>query len=114
KAPSDRTLDGFDLSPLLTGGAAKSPRDKVYYWRSEVLYAIRVGPWKAHFVTQGCYGIGPKRVVHQSPELYNLEFDPSEKYNVAAQHPDVVKRLSKLAKEHEATIEKAPNELIKR
>jgi arylsulfatase A-like enzyme len=112
--PKDRTLDGHDLSALLLGKTDKSPRDTVFYWRSEKLYAVRSGPWKAHFITQGCYGIGPKLEEHSSPLLYNLETDPSEKYDIAARHPDVVKRIEAIAEEHKAGVAPFPNELIKR
>ena len=112
-APTDRTLDGYDLSPLLLGKTAKSKRDRIFYWREEQLYAVRVGPWKAHFITQGCYGVGPKRVDHEVPELYHLEHDPSEKYNIAQDHPEVIKRLTAIAHEHEASIEPVENQLTK-
>ncbi|MBL4884727.1 MAG: sulfatase [Planctomycetaceae bacterium] len=111
--PKDRVIDGHDLSPLLLGKTDKSPRKQVYYWRSEKLYAIRIGPWKAHFITEGCYGIGPKREVHEIPELYNLDHDPSEKYNVAKLHPDVVARLTKIAQAHIQSIEPVENQLAK-
>lgn len=111
KAPTDRVLDGHDLSGVLLGKVKKSPRNEVYYWRSEELYAIRVGAWKAHFITEGCYGIGPKREEHASPELYNVEYDPSEKYNVAEAHPDVVKRLVAAAKKHKDGMTTMENEL---
>lgn len=109
--PKDRILDGYDISPLLLGKAEKSPRDAIYYWRSEELYAIRVGPWKAHFITEGCYGIGPKRQTHATPELYQLEQDPSEKFNVAALHPDVIERLKKRAEAHIQSIAPVENQL---
>jgi len=32
-------------------------------------------------------------------ELYNLKADPSEKNNVAAQHPDIVKKAEEIIKE---------------
>ena len=102
--PADRPLDGYDLSALLLGKTDTSPRDRVFYWREEQLYAIRVGAWKAHFITQGCYGIGPKRETHETPRLYQLEQDPSEKYDVSELHPDVIKRLRAAAVEHQQSI----------
>lgn len=114
KTPDDRVLDGHDLSALLTGQAEVSPRNEVFYWRSERLYAVRVGPWKAHFITEGCYGVGPKKVEHESPELYHLEHDPSEKYNVAELHPDVIERLTEIAEKHRKSIGDVENQLIKR
>jgi arylsulfatase A len=112
--PQDRTLDGYDLSPLLLGSAEKGPRDTVFYWREEKLFAVREGPWKAHFITEGCYGVGDKREVHAIPELYQLEQDPSEKYNVASLHPDVVARLKGVSERHKATLTPVTNQLEKR
>jgi len=112
--PSDRTLDGYDLTDLLLGETDKSPRDRVFYWREEQLYAVRVGPWKAHFITQGCYGVGPKRQEHETPELYHLGHDPSEKYNIAASHAEQIEKLVSIAEEHRQSIEPVENQLIKR
>ena len=113
KTPTDRTLDGYDLSPLLLGRTDKSPRDRVFYWREEKLYAIRLGPWKAHFITHGCYGLGPPLEEHETPQLYHLEHDPSEKYNIADLHPDVIERLTSIAEEHRQSIEPVENQLTK-
>ena len=114
KTPADRTLDGYDLSPLLLGETATSPRDRVFYWREEELYAVRVGPWKAHFITQGCYGIGEQKTVHETPQLYQLEHDPAEKHNIAQLHPEVLQQLTKIAKEHRDSIESVEDQLAKK
>jgi len=70
-------------------------------------------PSEAHFITEGCYGIGPKRQKHETPELYQLEQDPSEKYDVASWHPDVVQRLKELAAAHIKSIKPVENQLTK-
>lgn len=111
EAPRDRTLDGVDLSALLLGRTTKGPRDTVYYWREEKLYAVRSGPWKVHFITEGASGVGPERQEHDPPLLYNLEWDPSEKQEVGGQHADVVARLTALAAQHERGVEKQENQL---
>ena len=111
--PADRTLDGYDLSPLLLGTSETGSRDRVFFWREEQLWAVRVGPWKAHFITQGCYGIGPERVEHETPELYHLEHDPSEKYNIADKHPEVIGRLTAIARAHEQGVEPVENQLTR-
>lgn len=114
KPPSDRQLDGLDLSRVLTGKAKKSPRNMVFYWREAELYAVRMGSWKMHFITQGCYGIGPRKEVHELPELYHLDSDPSEKYNVAKLHPNIIAQLKKVANEHKHSIKPFEDQLVKR
>ena len=111
KPPTDRTLDGVDLRSLLIGDSSESPRDAIFYWRAEKLFAVRKGPWKAHFITQGSYGIGGPRVEHNPPLLYHLEHDPSEKYNVAATNPEIVEQLKALSDVHKGGIQPVENQL---
>ncbi|MGH9371167.1 MAG: hypothetical protein ACRD15_06515 [Vicinamibacterales bacterium] len=49
--------------------------------------------------------------MHETPELYNLEHDPSEMFNVSDAHPDVVARLKKVAADHLATVAPYPSRL---
>lgn len=94
----DCPLDGYDLLPLLKSDAP-SPRDFFVYYRGDRVYAARYGPWKAHFVTQTAYPDGPP-ITHETPELYHLENDPSEKYDIAIQHPDVVETIRMRLEQH--------------
>jgi len=107
--PKDRTLDSFDLSPLLLG-TGDSPRESILYYRGRQLMAARLGPWKAHFKTQDGYG-QPKWEDHDPPLLYNLEHDPSEQYDVAKAHPEAISEIRKLIAEHEAGLEVPPSQL---
>lgn len=107
--PTDRVLDGYDLSaPLL--GKGNSPRQLMPFWRGSRLMALRHGAFKAHFITQSEYG-GEAAVTHPTPELYHLEQDPSEKWNIASQHPEVIAELRRLAEEHKKGIPPAPSRL---
>ena len=50
-----------------------------------------------------------------APELYHLESDISEAYDVAAQHPDIVAELEKMIKQHqEDTKDRLPDNLVGR
>ncbi len=112
KAPTDRVLDGYDLSaPLLNKGS--SPRRIMPYWRGSRLMAFRHGAFKAHFITQSEYG-GEAAVTHSTPELYNLDIDPSEKWNIAAKHPEVIAEIRRLSEEHKKAITPVENRLDKR
>ena len=88
-APADG-LDGVDLGPLLSGGEAAA-RDELMIWdfaNYGGLVAIRDGKWKAL----------RRDVAKQKPtpwELYDVEADIAEANDLAAEHPDVVKRLEK-------------------
>ncbi|MBD3273810.1 MAG: sulfatase-like hydrolase/transferase, partial [Candidatus Marinimicrobia bacterium] len=97
--PEDRIIDGYDLSPVLFDGDS-SPRDSLIYYRGEQVFAARKGPYKAHFITQGAYGQGVERTVHDTPLLFNLDTDPEEEYNIAEDHPDVIDEIQQMVDEH--------------
>ncbi len=77
-------------------------REPFFYYRGATLFAVRSGPWKAHFITQSAYG-QDKPTPHDPPELYHLTIDPREKFNVAAKNPDVVRELTDLTAKHKAS-----------
>jgi hypothetical protein len=49
--------------------------------------------------------------VHETPLLFNLEVDPSETTDVAADHPEIVAKIVAAAKAHEATVVPVPLQL---
>lgn len=110
KLEDDRIVDGYDLTESLQG-KAKSPRDLVYYYRGTKLMALRKGPWKAHFATQESYTGNNRLNEHDPPVLYNLEVDPSEKWNVADQHPEVIAEIKAAAEAHKETVVPVPSQL---
>jgi arylsulfatase A len=112
KAPTDRVLDGYDLSGVLHG-KGRSPRQTMFYWRGSKLYAVRHGSFKAHFITKSEYGPDPA-VTHDTPELYNLDHDPSEKFNVAPKHPEVIAEIQRIADAHKKAIPPVENHLDQR
>jgi len=110
KLPTDRTMDSLDLSGAFTRGQA-SRRDTMLFYRDEQLYAVRKGPWKAHFTTQPGYGGKPER--HGKPLLFHLGHDPGESYNRAAEHPRIIEELQQIVDEHRRTIEPVKNQLAR-
>ena len=79
--PSDRTYDGVNLVPYLTGEKSGAPHARLF-WRNGALLAVRDGDWKL------VRGVGPK------DELYNLAADVGESRDVAAAQPAVAARLA--------------------
>lgn len=111
EVPADRPIDGVDLSPLLFG---KGPgaRQSLLYYRDTTVFAVRKGPWKMHVATQSAFGgDGPKK--HEPPLLFNLNVDPSERFDVGAKHAEVIAELKKVIADHEATVTAVENQLDK-
>lgn len=101
--PSDRPLDGLDLTPVLDGDPS-GPRTMFPYYRDDEPFALRKGPWKIHVKSQAGYG-QPKPDLHDPPLLYHLDHDPSESVDVAKQNPEVVKDLLDELARHKSSIE---------
>ena len=110
--PTDRVVDGLDLRPVLRG-TGPSPRDTMFYYRGTRLFAVRKGPYKAHFITQSAYG-GDKPVPHDPPLLYHLGHDPSEKYDVAKDHPEVIAEIRKEVERHRKDLVPGQDQLARR
>lgn len=113
EVPSDREMDGVDLSPVLFR-KEKGPRNEVYFYRERELYAMRLGSYKAHFITKSAYVSNPNKTYHNPPLLYNVDEDPSERFDIAAQNPAVVAEIRKAVEAHQAKMEMDPDLLIER
>lgn len=105
QVPTDRKMDGYDLSPVLTGRGS-SPRQEFFYWTRGVLHAVRSGSWKLHVLQREAVNYG-KVIELEQPELYEVETDISEAYDRAADKPEIVARLQALIQAHLADMSDA-------
>ena len=91
-APKD--VDGISIVPELIGEAAAGRKQQTHeflYWELGAQTAVRMGHWKA---------VRPGK--DKGWELYDLNGDLEEQSDVAAQHPDVLARMTAFAeKAHE-------------
>lgn len=99
RAPMKHKIDGLDISPLLLGQSTNSPHQAFFYIASKSVQAVRSGPWKLAIVPQyegkGSYtAIEPDLNKLLTPRLYNLDTDIGERHDVAAEHPEIVERLT--------------------
>lgn len=102
--PAGVTLDGKDITQVLTRTAA-SPHDSLLLFSDEDVAGIRTDRWK--LVVETYYrGATVSLSAWGYPQLYDLKLDPSESYNVAALHPDVLASL--MAKREAAQRELEP------
>ncbi|HTL29372.1 MAG TPA: sulfatase-like hydrolase/transferase, partial [Tepidisphaeraceae bacterium] len=90
--PTDRIIDGKDLTPLLTGKTEKSPRDTFYYYGQFKLAAVRQGDYK--LVLPGNPGPHEKDTL-----LFDVKKDPGETKDLFADHPEIVEKLQKVVAE---------------
>ena len=106
--PVDRTFDGKDVWPILSGQpGATSPHDAFYYYLGQELRAVRSGRWKlvlphrydsihgASLRTDTFQGTYAQAEIGLS--LFDLESDVGEATDVAADHPAIVERLLEVA-----------------
>lgn len=74
--------EGESIMPIIKGGELK--RENITFWEHESNKAAREGDWKAVTIGNGEW------------QLFNIAKDRTEQNNLAAKHPDIVKKLSKL------------------
>jgi len=109
RVPTDRVIDGVDLTPALLG-TGSSPRDTMFYYRGEQLCAVRHGRHKVYYFTQPNYQ-NRKGIKHDPPLLFDLQQDPSETHDIAKEHPDVIEEIGKIAEKHKAGVQPVPSQL---
>lgn len=111
--PTDRVYDGFDLSEVLTKNST-SPRQEMVYYHGSRIFAARQGDYKLYFFKSNPAGYPPKLEKLDTLQLFNLQHDPGERYDVASKHPDVIKRIQEAVAKHQATVVTVPSNLDKR
>ena len=91
-------IDGKDATDFFLG-QSDSPREDYFYYSGCLLTGVRVGKWKLVLPRSddpagtGWWG----RLLEEIPEiqLYDLELDAAEAWNLAKGNPDIVKKLMK-------------------
>jgi arylsulfatase A len=109
-------IDGRDLSAHLTSpvpAAAPPPAAPMCYYRSGNLDAVRVGKWKLHVPHSFRYvdvveddAMGGKYAYQNTGlELYDLEGDPGERYNIVDKFPEKTAELKALIEQLQAAMD---------
>lgn len=106
---SENKIDGKNIWEVLINKTDKSPHQALFfYYHVNSLHAVRYGDWKMYFPHRYRTLNGRKGRNDGSPikyqyvnlekmELYNLVEDPSETKNIFDQHPEIAKKIEKLA-----------------
>ena len=98
--PGEKPFDGIDIWPLLSGEKKSIDRDVLLFFDNVFLQAARWKNWKLHLTRydQESYSVirGQRQTNYalRNPELYDMDLDVDESYDVAPLHPDIVARIS--------------------
>lgn len=92
-------LDGIDIWSLLAGEGTSFDRPPLLYFNDWNLQCARWKNWKLHIARHNtaAYSPAPSGGLHNfelaKPELYNLDSDPDESYDVASNHQEIVSKM---------------------
>ncbi len=106
--PNDRSIDGRDIRSLLLS-KDKDIEDRPYFFYppNNDAQAIRKGPWKLYNEISGKADIA--YFENKLPLLFNVDVDPSEKYNVANENQNIVQELLAELAEHKKLVKEESN-----
>jgi arylsulfatase A len=110
--PSDRIIDGYDLTGIFKG-EDKNIRNEMFYYHDDILFAIRKGDFKLTFYSNNPSGYPHNVQLLDKPKLYNLSHDPGERYDLAEENTEKVKELIQFAKTHQESFQISKSELDK-
>jgi arylsulfatase len=94
-----KPLDGIDIWPLLAGERIEREREALLYFLSNDLQCARWGRWKLHVARPNSLWTSPEppegrlNLPLPAPELYDLDSDPDESYDVAPENPKIVAEI---------------------
>jgi arylsulfatase A-like enzyme len=103
--PATAAEDSVSILPALDGKADKPLRDAVVHHSINGSFAIRQGPWKLELCGDSGGWSAPRPGAPAAKglpdtQLYNMESDVGETKNVAAEHPEIVVKLTDLMKKY--------------
>jgi arylsulfatase A-like enzyme len=111
--PTNKIYDGFDLSPVLIGEDV-SPREEMFYYHGDRLFAARKGDFKLYYYKNNPMGYPAKVEKLDTLQLFNLAHDPSERFDLAADNPIIITEIQELVKKHKSNLTIGATQLEKR
>ena len=111
--PNDRVYDGYDLSPTLFKNQ-ESPREELFFYHGTTIFAARKGDYKLYYYKNNPKGYPEQLEKLHELELYNIQKDPSERFNIIGTKPDLVKEIREMVKKHRGAVEPGEDQMIKK
>ena len=100
------SLDGLNLTKTFFKNIPI--RTDIHYYRQDTLIALRHKEWKMYIKDPNPWD--DVFTQKDMPLLYNVEHDPSEKYDVAKENLGIVKMLQNLSSDHIQSVPKGPSQ----
>ena len=121
EVPTDRAIDGQDITSVLTGESISGPRDRMFYYSGHTLMAVRLREYKLHYNTMGSHckpdypdvdcRSSTKFQEQNPPLLFNLNRDPKERHPLTGpEYEVVVKEIMAVTEEHRSKMTFGPPE----
>ena len=101
-----QSLDGLDITKTILENIPI--RSDIHYYRQDTLIALRHKEWKMYIKDPNPWD--DELTQRDMPLLYNIEHDPSEKYNIVKENLEVVQKLLNLSDEHIRSVPKSPSQ----
>jgi arylsulfatase len=106
KVPTDRVIDGIDVSDFLLGKTETSEREGFIVYMGNDIFGVKWRDWKLHFKEQtGWNGVLRE---YTMPRVYNLIKDPFERDNVLFPNTWVLKAGLPQLEAHVTSLKKYP------
>jgi arylsulfatase A-like enzyme len=97
----DLKMDGLDIRPTLSGQEQDLSGRAIYIRYIGGMGVVRRGPWK--LLKMGTSDFARNRMPgkDRSDRLYNIEEDPLEERDLAAEHPEIVAELNEIYEQNQ-------------
>ncbi|MHC4249657.1 MAG: arylsulfatase [Planctomycetota bacterium] len=106
RVPTDRVIDGNDMSDFFLGKTKKSGREGLIVYMGNEIYGIKWRNWKLHF--RELDTVFSEKREYGMPRVYNLLVDPQERENVFFPNTWVPKAAMGLLTEHATSLRRHP------
>jgi len=97
--PIELKLDGIDIMPMVKGEVGERDENIIIQWHQGLVpqlnrsFTVMGQKYKLAQAKGGFHKSGKFLAAQFNYELFDIENDPYEQYNIASKHPDIVKEM---------------------
>ena len=84
------------------------------FYHGTKIFAARKNEFKLYFYENNPLGYPQQMRKLDTLRLYNLQHDPSEKYNIAGQYPVIIQDIKTMVREHLRMVDSVASQLEKK